>query len=156
MSLWTPGGEHQVPRERAPEPNADQEPQARPTDMDEEALAEALGIPSLSELSDEEREQLEAAVAQMAETERQLATTPADVVIANHAMGMYELAAIHLRQDPPNLPEARLCIDALSALLDGLQGRLGQNEATLVQARTQLQQAFVAVSGDGPAPDDDT
>ena len=114
--------------------------------MDEEALAEALGIPSLAELSDEEREQLEAAVAQMAETERQLATTPADVVIANHAMGMYELAAIHLRQSPPNLAEARLAIDALSAVLDGLRGRLGQNENTLVQARAQLQQAFVAIS----------
>lgn len=154
MSLWTPGGEHQVPREPAPDSGAQEPARSRPTDMDEEALAEALGIPSLADLSDEEREQLEAAVAQMAETERQLATTPADVVIANHAMGMYELAAIHLRQDPPNLSEARLCIDALSALLDGLQGRLGQNEPTLIQARTQLQQAFVAVSGDASTPDD--
>lgn len=144
MSLWTPGGEHEVPREPAA-PGGDGTP-PRPPDMDEEALAEALGIPSLADLSDEERAQLEAAVAQMAETERQLATTPADVVIANHAMGMYELAAIHLRQSPPNLTAARLSIDALSALLDGLRGRLGQNEATLVQARTQLQQAFVAVS----------
>jgi len=146
MSLWTPGGEHEVPRETAPDSAAEEAPRARPTDMDEEALAEALGIPSLADLSDEEREQLEAAVAQMAETERQLATTPADVVIANHAMGMYELAAIHLRQDPPNLPEARLSIDALSSVLNGLQGRLGQNEQTLVQALSQLQQAFVAIA----------
>ena len=80
----------------------------------------------------------------MAETERQLATTPADVVIANHAMGMYELAAIHLRQNPPNRAEASLAIDALGALLDGMAGRLGDNEATLQQARMQLQQAFVA------------
>jgi len=154
MSLWTPGGEHEVPRETAPDSAAEEAPRARPTDMDEEALAEALGIPSLADLSDEEREQLEAAVAQMAETERQLATTPADVVIANHAMGMYELAAIHLRQDPPNLPEARLSIDALSSVLNGLQGRLGQNEQTLVQALSQLQQAFVAVAGDPAASDD--
>lgn len=154
MSLWTPGGEHEVPREPAPADGAEDAPRARPTDMDEEALAEALGIGSLADLSDDEREQLEAAVAQMAETERQLATTPADVVIANHAMGMYELAAIHLRQDPPNLSEARLSIDALSVLLDGLQGRLGQNEQTLNQARVQLQQAFVAVSGEAaPAGD---
>ena len=145
MSLWTPGGEHEVPREDAT--SAD-ETVPRPPDMDEEALAEALGIPSLAELSDEERAQLEAAVTQMAETERQLATTPADVVIANHAMGMYELAAIHLRQSPPNLDPARLAIDALAALLDGLRGRLGENEATLQQARTQLQQAFVAISSD--------
>ena len=70
MSLWTPGGEHQVPREPAgTEPEG--EPR-RTSDMDEEALAEALGIPSLADLSDEERAQLEAAVVQMAETERQL------------------------------------------------------------------------------------
>lgn len=141
MSLWTPGGEHEVPRDTPQQP-ADTAPSA--PELDEAALAEALGIPSLDELSDEERSQLEAAVTQMAETERQLATTPADVVIANHAMGMYELAAIHLRQTPPNLAEASLAIDALGALLDGISGRLGQNEPTLQQARVQLQQAFVA------------
>lgn len=151
MSLWTPGGEHEVPRDRPDqEPPAGQAspPQAtNPAEMDDAALAAALGIPSLDELSDEERSQLEAAVAQMAETERQLSTTPPDVVIANHAMGMYELAAIHLRQNPPNLNEASLAIDALSALLDGLEGRLGQNEPTLREARSQLQQAFVAANG---------
>ncbi len=152
MSLWTPGGEHQVPRDSAPaEPD---DGSVRPPDMDEEALAEALGIPSLADLSDEERAQLEAAVVQMAETERQLATTPAEVVLANHAMGMFELAAIHLRQNPPNLSEARLSIDALSALLEGLAGRLGDNEATLLDARTQLQQAYVAATGETAAGDD--
>jgi hypothetical protein len=90
----------------------------------------------------------------MAETERQLATTPADVVIANHAMGMYELAAIHLRQNPPNLPDAKLAIDGLTVLIDGLAGRLGENEATLIEAKTQLQQAFVGITAEGePAAD---
>ena len=154
MSLWTPGGEHEVPRDR-PTAQPDPEAQSAPaSEFDEEQLAKALGIPSLDDLSDEEREQLEAALVSMAETERQLATTPANLVVANHAMGIYELAAIHLRQNPPNLPEASLAIDALSAILDGLEGRLGENEATLVQARGQLQQAFVAVSA--PAPDGDT
>lgn len=156
MSLWTPGGEHEVPRDRPagqPEPQA--APQGPPSEFDEEQLAKALGIPSLDELSDEEREQLEAALVSMAETERQLATTPANLVVANHAMGIYELAAIHLRQDPPNLPEASLAIDALGAILEKLEGRLGENEATLVQARGQLQQAYVAVSTGEPqgAPD---
>lgn len=114
--------------------------------MDEDALAAALGIPSLDELSDEERAQLEQAVIQMAEQERQLATTPPEVVVSNHVMGLYELAAIHLRQSPPNLNEASLAIDAMAAVLDGLEGRLGENEATLRDARTQLQQAFVGVS----------
>jgi hypothetical protein len=152
MSLWTPGGEHEVPRDQAAEPTENaapagaQGPAPSPAELDDAALAEALGIPSLDELSDEERAQLEAAVTQMAETERQLATTPPEVVIANHAMGMYELAAIHLRQTPPNLNEASIAIDALGALVDGLEGRLGENEATLREARSQLQQAFVAAN----------
>ena len=154
MSLWTPGGEHEVPRDRqqsTPPPAGEQAPAQQPAgapEIDEEALAAALGIPSLDELSDEERAQLEQAVIQMAETERQLATTPPEVVIANHAMGMYELAAIHLRQSPPNLNEASLAIDALKALLDGLDDRLGENEATLRSALEQLQQAFVGASGE--------
>ncbi len=145
MSLWTPGGEHEVPRENPAPQQQPQGPAPSPAAMDDEALAAALGIPSLDDLSDEERAQLEEAVTQMAETERQLATTPADVVIANHAMGMYELAAIHLRQNPPNFDQASLAIDALNALTTSLQGRLGENEATLVQALGQLQQAFVGL-----------
>ena len=161
MSLWTPGGEHNVPKKDVPKKDVPKEtpqssqPSAAPgaaaeagVEMDEAALAEALGIPSLDELSDEERAQLEQAVVQMAETERQLATTPPEVVIANHIMGIYELAAIHLRQNPPNLNEATLAIDAMSAIVDGLEDRLGENEATLRSAREQLQQAFVAISGE--------
>ena len=150
MSLWTPGGEHEVPRDEASEPTENAAslggPAPSPTELDDAALAEALGIPSLDELSDEERSQLEAAVTQMAAPARQLATTPPEVVIANHAMGMYELAAIHLRQTPPNLNEASIAIDALGALVDGLEGRLGENEPTLREARSQLQQAFVAAN----------
>ena len=119
MSLWTPGGEHEVPREQpsqTPPPAAANQPAGGVPEIDEEALAQALGIPSLDELTDEQRQQLEAAMIEMAETERQLATTPPEVVIANHAMGMYELAAIHLRQNPPNLNEASFAIDALSAV----------------------------------------
>ena len=152
--MWTPGGEHEVPRDKpdaagqepAPAPAAGESTTVGGVEMDEAALAEALGIPSLDELSDEERAQLEQAVVQMAETERQLATTPPEVVIANHAMGLYELGAIHLRQNPPNLDEASLAIDALGAIVDSLEGRLGENEATIRNARTQLQQAFVGVS----------
>ena len=149
MSLWTPGGEHEVPRDQpqqTPPPPASAPPAGGAPEVDEEALAQALGIPSLDELTDEQRQQLEQAMVEMAETERQLATTPPEIVVANHAMGMYELAAIHLRQNPPNLNEASFAIDALSALVDGLEGRLGENEATLRQARAQLQQAFVATS----------
>lgn len=147
MSLWTPGGEHEVPKDQpAPQAAAEAPAAGAAPEFDEQALAEALGIPSLDELSDEERAQLQEAMVQMAETERQMATTPPEVVISNHAMGMYELAAIHLRQNPPALNEASLAIDALGALVDSLEGRLGENEETLRQARAQLQQAFLAAN----------
>ena len=53
---------------------------------------------------------------------------PVELVISNHAMGLWELAALHLSERPPHLPEAQLAIDALSALVEGLQGRLGEAE----------------------------
>lgn len=141
MSLWTPGGEHEVPREPTPSasPSAP-DASAAQVDIDPE-MAEAL-----AQMSPEERAEAEAMIAQMAQARAELASTPADVVIANHAMGLYELAAIHLSQDPPHLPEANLAVDALAALLGGVEGRLGQNEATLRQALGQLQMAFVELS----------
>lgn len=128
MSLWTPEGEHPVDRNQAAEP---------PTGPD------GPDGPSLEDLSPEERAQVEAMAAEMEEVRRQLAEAPAADVIANHAMGIYELAAIHLTSEPPKFVEAQLAIDALAAIVDGLEGRLGQGEPTLVEARQQLQMAFV-------------
>ena len=51
--------------------------------------------------------------------------------IANHAIGLFQLAALHLSQRPPNLEEAPLAIDAMGALVEGLAGRLGEDEAPL-------------------------
>ena len=67
------------------------------------------------------------------------------MVIANHAMGIYELAAIHLTAPSPKLGEVVLAIDALSALVDGLEGRLGEPEPTLREALTQLKAAYLDV-----------
>ena len=50
------------------------------------------------------------------------------------------------RDGKSDLYYTSFAIDALSALVDSLEGRLGENEATLRQARAQLQQAFVAAS----------
>src|SRR4051812_15835558 len=47
----------------------------------------------------------------MADVRRQLAEVPAEVVVANHAMGLYELAAIHLSASPPDLVQSVLAID---------------------------------------------
>lgn len=119
MTLWTPGGEH------------DPAPAAPPTDV----------------LRDDERAQLEAMQAEMAEVRAQLLGAPAAVVVANHAMGVYELAAIHLTAEQPKLAEASLAIDALAALLEGLDGRLGEAEPTLREALAQLRAAYLEVRG---------
>ena len=88
----------------------------------------------------------------------QLARTPAAVVIANHAFGLFELAALHLSQEPAQLDEASLAIDALSALVDGVGSRLGDAATQLAEGVQQLRLAFVqihrasqAAAGDGGA-----
>ena len=80
---------------------------------------------------------------------------PAATVVANHAMGLYELAAIHLSTEPPNLAEARLAIDAMGAHRRGPRGRLGEDERSLRDALAQLRLAFVqlqAAAGEGQGP----
>src|SRR4051794_4445430 len=119
MSLWTPDGERPVSRE------------------------EAAAEDPLASLSPEERAQAQAMAEEMEEVRRQLSGVPASMVIANHGMGLYELAAIHLSNEPPAFDEAQLAIDAMGAIVEGLQGRLGENEPTLRDALGQLRLAFV-------------
>lgn len=126
MSLWTPGGEHR------PQPDADD---AAPVP------------PPADDLSAEDRARLEAMQAEMAEVRRQLLEAPAAVVVTNHAMGIYELAAIHLTAEQPKLADASLAIDALAALVEGLTGRLGDAEPTLREALAQLRAAYLEVRG---------
>lgn len=122
MSLWTPGGEHEVPKDGAP------------------GAAGAPGQPPLT--PDQEAEAAQIA-AEMAEVRAQLAQVPAAQVVANHAMGCWELAAIHLSAQPPRFEEAQVAIDAFGALTEVLTGRLGEDEATLADALAQLRLAFV-------------
>ncbi len=63
--------------------------------------------------------------AELDEARRRLADVPAAQVVANHAMGLFELAAIHLSQQPPDLGEAALAIDAMAAVVDAVGDRLG-------------------------------
>ena len=81
--------------------------------------------------------------AEMAEVRRRLAEVPAEQVVANHLMGLYELGAIHLSQSPTDFGAAALAIDAMAAVLDGLPGRLGEAESTLRDALAQIRLAFV-------------
>jgi hypothetical protein len=79
--------------------------------------------------------------------QEQLAQTPAEVVIANHAFGLFELAALHLSRQPPNLDQAKLAIDALGALVEGMVGQLGEHEEQLRDGLSQLRLAFVQIKG---------
>ncbi|HET6664691.1 MAG TPA: hypothetical protein VFG94_10555 [Acidimicrobiales bacterium] len=135
MSLWTPGGEHEVPDDR---PGGAQPAGFDPDDLD-----------------DEQRAQLEAMAEEMAQVRAQLLQVPASAVVANHVMGLYELAAIHLSNQPPNLGEGRVAIDAMAAVVEKLEGRLGENEPVLRDALAQLQLAFVQLKGASAAGADD-
>ena len=128
-TLWTPGGEH-------------------PVDPENESSSD------FSELSPEEQEQAEALAAEMAAVREQLAAAPAEIVVANHLMGLYELAAIHLSQQPPKMDEASLAIDAMSAVLDSLEGRLGEAEGTLKDALHQIRLAYVQVGNQESTQDE--
>jgi len=134
-SLWTPGGERPVPpRDQGANAAGDADTDS---DIDDELdpLSEA-GI---------DREQAEALAREMAEVRRQLAEVPAAQVVANHAMGLFELAAIHLNQPSPNLVESALAIDGMAALVEGLGGRLGEAESPLRDALAQIRLAFVEI-----------
>ena len=81
----------------------------------------------------------------MAEVQRQLAETPAHVVITNHCVGLFNLAALHLNQPEPDLEAAQLAIDGLAAIVEGLGSRLGDDAPTLADALAQIRLAFVQV-----------
>jgi len=76
---------------------------------------------------------------------RQLAETPAAAVVANHCLGLFELARLHLALSPPQLDQASVAIDALAAMVEGLPGRLGDAEPTLRQALAQIRLAWVEI-----------
>jgi hypothetical protein len=125
-SLWTPSGEY-FPKKEGDDAPASRSTPAGDTDVTEPSAEEA-----------------QAAVDAM---RAQLANTPAEVVVANHCYGLFELAAIYLSHSPPMLFEARLAIDGLGYLLDGLQGRLGEAEPSLRESLSQLRLAYVSLEG---------
>jgi hypothetical protein len=78
----------------------------------------------------------------------ELAATPVVDLIANHAVGLWQLAVLHLVPDggaPPRLEDAALAIDALAAVVEELGDRLGVHAEPLRDALSQLRLAFVAV-----------
>lgn len=122
MSLWTPDGEHPI---------------------NPSTVAEAA-----EQLTPEQEEQARQLAHEMAEARQQLLEAEVSTVIANHALGIYELAALHITADVPDMAEARLAVDALGALVEGLEGRLGDAEPTLVDALNNIKIGFVQRTND--------
>ena len=147
-SLWTPGGEHPVGTAggASQEPPTTEPKASRP-------LPQGTSPAGTDDLSPEDSEQL---VARLEELRNQLVSTPAEVVIANHAYGLFELAAIHLSQIPPRFDDARLAVDAMASLVENLEGRLGEPEQSLRDALSQIRLAFVQISGASGSADGET
>ena len=127
-SLWTPSGEHFPEKDDA----ATSPPPTPPGGSAPPDDAEPLSAEAQAEID---------------AMRQQLANSPAEVVVANHCYGLFELAAVYLSQTPPMLFQARLAIDGLGSLLDGLKGRLGEAEPSLLDALSQLRLAFVQLEG---------
>ena len=128
-SIWTPGGEHEPEGPQGSAPPGGGGP-------DDEAARE-----------------------QLRELREQLAQTPVEDIIANHAIGLWELALLHLSAEEgtaPDLDEARLAIDGVAALVEGLQGRLGRHQEPLREALAQLRLAYVEITRRAESGDDQT
>ena len=76
---------------------------------------------------------------------------PVADIVANHAIGLWQLALLHLAPDPapdgsptaPRLAEAGVAIDALAGLVETLGDRLAPHELALRDALAQLRLAYV-------------
>lgn len=100
---------------------------------------------SADELDEQLAGQIGDAQAAIDEARRRVAEAPAEVVVVNHVMGLYELAAIHLSAEQPDLRSAALAIDAVACLVEGLGDRLGEEAATMRDALNNIRIAFVQI-----------
>jgi hypothetical protein len=85
----------------------------------------------------------------MREVRAELAATPVADLIANHAIGLWQLAVLHLSPEEGQairLDEAGLAIDAMAGIVEGLGDRLGETAEPLRDALAQLRVAFVQIS----------
>ena len=133
-NLWTPsGGAVPEPEHRAGTSEisgsasdpASQDHPAPQADPDEAAWAEELR-----------------------RTRAELAATQVADIIANHVIGLWQLAVLHLTPEDGNAPrldEAGLALDAMAGLVESLGDRLGPHSEPLREALAQLRLAFVQI-----------
>lgn len=95
-----------------------------------------------TEIGADQAAEIEAA---MAEARARLTEVPAEMVVVNHVMGLYELAAIHLSAQDPDLAAASLAIDSMGYLVEGLGDRLGDDASTMRDALANIRMAYVGV-----------
>jgi hypothetical protein len=106
---------------------------------------ESTNTPAQDEFDELDPDRIQAANAVLDETRRRLSEVPAEVVITNHIVGLYELAAIHLGATPPDLAQAALSIDAVACLVEGLGDRVGGEYETMLDALSNIRLAFVQI-----------
>ena len=145
-TFWTPGGEKPIPTAE-PEPAPGAAPGAAPGDVTLQRSADTAD-PTEAEARE---------LAELMAIQAQILATPCAMVVADHCMSLYELAALYLSPDPPQLGDARVAIDSLAALIDVLGPNLGEHEAPLKQGLSQLrigwveaQDRMIKASGEQP------
>ena len=129
--LWTPSGEH-VP-----------EPEPAVGDAGDDFLDDGFddGFDEDEELDPQVAEELRRVRAE-------IAAAPVEDLVARHAVGLWELAVLHLSPDedrPVRLDQAAIAIDAMGGIVDTLGDRLGDHASALRDALGQLRLAFVDV-----------
>ena len=124
--LWTPSGEH-VPEGESDSP------------MGSDAAGDEFY----------EDDELDPEVAEeLRRVRAEIAATPVEDLVARHAVGLWELAYLHLSPDedrPLRLDQAAIAIDAMGGIVDTLGDRLGAHASALRDALGQLRLAFVDV-----------
>ena len=94
-------------------------------------------------LDPEVRAELEA---QMAEVRQRILETPVEAMVVQHLIGLFEIAAIHLNAENPDLSSVRLAIDTMEGALSAAEGRLGDAEEAMQSMLHQARMAYVQVS----------
>ena len=169
MSIWTPSGEHKVPRDSSGQgaEGARQHSDGATQGGDAQAPAGDFGAGDFQTagaadplaqmdgshmdgadpqaLDPEVRAELEA---QMAEVRQRILETPVEAMVVQHLIGLFEIAAIHLNAENPDLSSVRLAIDAMDGALGASQGRLGDAEEAMQSMLHQARMAYVQVSQD--------